>query len=831
MYGMILYLVQCESLCRIPVFLPLTRGDKLVSRAKLEPEEVSSESKKLQPLGSRVPLMGEEFEASEPSGTDIARITRKEPKTKQKRTRDGKSTKEPGIYQKGQQRSTKCMRMRNFYFPNNSPVTIPRCRNRRRAPNIVEPEIHTIVEVAPMADNRTMEELLQAPTEGYGEAIVIPEINADHFEIKTNLLQLVQANPFHGFERENPHTHINNFKRITSTLKFRDVRNDVIKLMMFPYSLKGAARVWYDKEPPNSILTWEDPVTKFVNQFFPPSKTTHLKNEISRFTQKFEETFSEAWERFKEMLRACPHHRFTELTQIDTFYNGLNENDQDSLNAAAGGNLLRKVLVKWMRELISLRTKILTLVEIVTKKVVTPATCLYCNGYLQSSTTPLSDSRPSLTSFETSDSLLQKFADELALLDPFPSGNEDVNFEADLREIELLLNRDPSIDFLPKITIDPNPERFTDEPAIVCLPPPGDDDDTIPLNEQIPSSFAITSVLPTIEPEDSLIMGDEHLSTFPEKETDEFIKSSVEEMVPIPSESEVTFDNNKGCDLPFCDNKMIFSNPLFGFNDYFTSSDDKSFLKGDVQEENFQVYSNPLFEFDDNYNSSDINPLFNETLEDIENEDSNVSNFDELVLLNTPLFDEDECFDPGGDNDEIDAFLDDYNDSEGDIIEILHNTTHNLSPEVFFDHEPQCFKDEPERDNVKHMVKFFNPRIWEKTFSPLYVRLSSKDRHYLFFTIVIQTLLTYPVNFLFSFGSEDTIFYPGIYAFHFSSLESVAFECPMEVCSSTCFIPWTTKCGDRVKLCDSITKNKALRGRHPMLIYFPFFFFIISNVM
>nr|GEV27297.1 reverse transcriptase domain-containing protein [Tanacetum cinerariifolium] len=94
-----------------------------------------------------------------------------------------------------------------------------------------------------MADNRTMEELLQAPTKGHGEAIVIPEINADHFEIKTNLLQLVQANPYHGFERENPHTHIINFKRITSTLKFRNVSNDVIKLMMFPYSLKGNARV------------------------------------------------------------------------------------------------------------------------------------------------------------------------------------------------------------------------------------------------------------------------------------------------------------------------------------------------------------------------------------------------------------------------------------------------------------------------------------------------------------------------------------------------------------------------------------------------------------
>nr|GEW01778.1 reverse transcriptase domain-containing protein [Tanacetum cinerariifolium] len=70
--------------------------------------------------------------------------------------------------------------------------------------------------------------------------------------------------------------------------------------------------------------------------------TTHLKNEITRFTQKFEETFREAWERFKEMLRQCPHHGFSELHQIDTFYNGLNEHAHDSLNAAAGGNLLSK---------------------------------------------------------------------------------------------------------------------------------------------------------------------------------------------------------------------------------------------------------------------------------------------------------------------------------------------------------------------------------------------------------------------------------------------------------------------------------------------------------
>nr|GEX45590.1 reverse transcriptase domain-containing protein [Tanacetum cinerariifolium] len=189
--------------------------------------------------------------------------------------------------------------------------------NRRRVPNIIEPEIRTIEELVLMAD-RTMEELFQAPTEGYGEAIVISEILAKNFEIKTNLLQM------------------------TATLKYKDVSNDAIKLMLFSYSLEGAARIWYEKEPPNLILTWDDLVNKFVNQFFPPSKTTHLKNEISRFTQRFEEIFGEAWDRFKEMLRACPHHGFSELTQIDTFYNGLKEQDRDSLNAAMGGNLLNK---------------------------------------------------------------------------------------------------------------------------------------------------------------------------------------------------------------------------------------------------------------------------------------------------------------------------------------------------------------------------------------------------------------------------------------------------------------------------------------------------------
>nr|GEW60256.1 reverse transcriptase domain-containing protein [Tanacetum cinerariifolium] len=103
------------------------------------------------------------------------------------------------------------------------------------------------------------------------------------------------------------------------------------------------ARIWLDKEPPRSILTWEDLVSKFINQFFPPSKTTYLRNEITNFLQKPNETFNEAWERFKDLLRQCLHHGFSELHQLDTFYNALNPNDQDALDSAAGGNFLDKI--------------------------------------------------------------------------------------------------------------------------------------------------------------------------------------------------------------------------------------------------------------------------------------------------------------------------------------------------------------------------------------------------------------------------------------------------------------------------------------------------------
>ncbi|GJU71956.1 reverse transcriptase domain-containing protein [Tanacetum coccineum] len=1115
------------------------------------------------------------------------------------------------------------MRTRNSNFINNSNVTIPGRRNKGRAPNIVEPELRTMV--APMAE-RIMEELLRAPTEGYGEAIILPEINADHFEIKTNLLQLVQLKPIS-----------------------RNVTNDVIKLMMFPYSLEGAAKTWYEKEPPNSILIWEDLVTKFVNRFFPPSKTTHLKNKISRFTQKFHESISEAWERFKEILRACPHHGFIELTQVDTFYNGLNDNHQDSLNAAVGGNILSKTTrealniienkskVRYSRNkpnasrmnttsresdsktderINKLADQLSTLVEIVSKKVVTPAlvkaveeTCVTCGGAHSWYNCPASDNNqasvcattgtynqvappnrvsnqmappgfasnqastsgtlpsntipnpkgemkaittrsgvayegPSIptnpspkkvveqeteettdkeqSNFQGStahipppvipistpkpDKIFQMFqdlrfdisiADSLLLMprfaptiksllmnkekllelakiplnencsamllkklleklgDPgkflipcnfpgmdkklslpeltptrmtldladrsitypkglaedvfvkvkifhFPTDFVVVDFEVDPRvplilgrsflrtgralidvyEGELIL-RDGNEQIIFHVngttkhpqkhinesikmvndTCKDSFKKITDEPTLVCLPPSEDDNDEKEKQEvknlaepmakrqtritpclknfkviykesifhsnktpQVSSVSAITSTLPSIEPKDSLIMGDEHLSTF-----------SAEEIVPIPKEYE---------DISRSDSKNVL-----------TSCDDFSSIN--VSHNGFMTFSNSLFEFDVNFNSSDINPLFDEVLEDIECKNFYDSSLDESTFLVTPLsdsnkdeclapgddieillhhdpstpmksiasilegfiddppfeenddfdlecktndwkrilydasIDEAECFDPGGKNDEIDAFLaievttyieEGYYDSEGDVLYLesllsddntpnsdpLHHefaggvimipprivrkhedyisrilllcgNSSSRSPENFhiiIESLPSSTTLVEDSDFNREEIDIFSgpddsiPPSIEKTDVPVINNVDKLNEDECFdlgggeinvevddsFTFVIQTFLPYLTYsevspLLSSTENKDTIFDPGIFAFHFSSQEPVVVKCLWNFVLPLVSSLRTNEFGDRVKLCDSVTKKKAFRGR------------------
>nr|GFB20048.1 reverse transcriptase domain-containing protein [Tanacetum cinerariifolium] len=165
---------------------------------------------------------------------------------------------------------------------------------RRNPRRLKQPFILEESPIYTMADQRTMAELLRAPTEGYAEAIVVPPILAEQFKLKRSLINMMTSDQFFGLEKENPHDHIRWFNKITSTIKYKDVPNFAIKLMLFPFSLTRAAHRWLEKELPRSIHTLEDLVSKFINEFFPPSRTTNLRNEISNFQQRFDESFHEA---------------------------------------------------------------------------------------------------------------------------------------------------------------------------------------------------------------------------------------------------------------------------------------------------------------------------------------------------------------------------------------------------------------------------------------------------------------------------------------------------------------------------------------------------------
>ncbi|GJV69444.1 hypothetical protein Tco_1484953 [Tanacetum coccineum] len=119
-----------------------------------------------------------------------------------------------------------------------------------------------------MADHlRPMEELLQIAIIGMEDAIVVPAVLANEFELKIELLDFISNNPFFGHENNDPHSHIKRFYQITQTFKINQVSHDVVKLILFPFSLKGAAETWLENEPPCSITSWDDLVSKFLNRF------------------------------------------------------------------------------------------------------------------------------------------------------------------------------------------------------------------------------------------------------------------------------------------------------------------------------------------------------------------------------------------------------------------------------------------------------------------------------------------------------------------------------------------------------------------------------------
>ncbi|XP_073317249.1 uncharacterized protein [Primulina huaijiensis] len=167
-------------------------------------------------------------------------------------------------------------------------------------------------------------------------------INANNFELKPALINMVQQNQFAGTATVDPHVHLRTFLEITDTVKINNVPDDNIRLRLFPFSLRGQSRGWLQSLPLGSITTWQELATKFLSKYFPPAKSAQLKIEISTFRQTDFEQLYEAWERYKELLRRCPNHGFEDWVQIELFYNGLNGQTRTTVDAAAGGTIFAK---------------------------------------------------------------------------------------------------------------------------------------------------------------------------------------------------------------------------------------------------------------------------------------------------------------------------------------------------------------------------------------------------------------------------------------------------------------------------------------------------------
>ena len=127
--------------------------------------------------------------------------------------------------------------------------------------------------------------------------------------------------------------HLTNFLEVCDTIKYNEVTEEALRLRLFPLSLGDRAKHWLTNQPPDSITSLNDLVQKFLTKFFPSAKIAQLVQGINTFGQLEGENLEEAWDRFHELLRKCPHHRLTGWMQYAT---------RTVIDASVGGSLMKK---------------------------------------------------------------------------------------------------------------------------------------------------------------------------------------------------------------------------------------------------------------------------------------------------------------------------------------------------------------------------------------------------------------------------------------------------------------------------------------------------------
>ncbi|XP_050233331.1 uncharacterized protein LOC126681820 [Mercurialis annua] len=181
--------------------------------------------------------------------------------------------------------------------------------------------------VVPLPERRTLVEFFLPNVDNANYGCFAPPILANNFEIKPGTIQLLESRcQFYGLEREDPNAHLSKFT----------------ELRLFPSSLRDKARNWIQSLPSTSITTWKQLAQAFLNKYLSMGKTARMTKEIIDFLQLHGESLYQAWERFKELQRNCPHHHLGREHLVSIFYNGTNEGTRATIDAASGGSLMKK---------------------------------------------------------------------------------------------------------------------------------------------------------------------------------------------------------------------------------------------------------------------------------------------------------------------------------------------------------------------------------------------------------------------------------------------------------------------------------------------------------
>ncbi|GJY44057.1 reverse transcriptase domain-containing protein [Tanacetum coccineum] len=153
---------------------------------------------------------------------------------------------------------------------------------------------------------------------------------------------MILENKFDGYLRADPHDHIREFLAICNMFRYGETQSEVVKLLIFPFSLCDEAKTWFNELNEESITSWEQMRKAFINKFFPPLLFNRLLLEIKNFSQSVCESLTDAWLRLKRMLRKCHGHGLTKGAIIQIFYHGLDEPTQGIPDITARGIFLYK---------------------------------------------------------------------------------------------------------------------------------------------------------------------------------------------------------------------------------------------------------------------------------------------------------------------------------------------------------------------------------------------------------------------------------------------------------------------------------------------------------